>query len=304
MKKITVLSLFDGMSCGRIALEKLGYTNITYYASEIDKYAMQVSSHNYPDIIHIGDVSKVSYHDGILYTENGDYEVDNIDIIMGGSPCQGFSFSGKGLNFDDPRSKLFFELHRLIQEINPKYFLVENVVMTKENESVFNEYLDVEPIQFNSSLISAQNRRRLYWTNIPNVGELKDKKLSFSDVMEHGAKNVYYVTPKMWNWIGRNPKRMGKFKIYDKNSLDKMQMLEASHHKGISNQRCFAIRDKNKLRYISPLECERLQTVPDHYTLVLNEDGKQLVSNSQRYKMLGNGWTVDIITHILKNMKI
>ena len=138
---ITVLSLFDGMSCGQIALNKLGIEVDNYFASEIDKYAMQVTKHNYPNTKHIGDVTKVKGSD-----------LPTIDLLIGGSPCQGFSFAGKQLNFEDPRSKLFFEFVRLLKETNPKYFLLENVKMKKEYQNIITEYLGVEPIVINSNL--------------------------------------------------------------------------------------------------------------------------------------------------------
>lgn len=281
---MNVLSLFDGMSCGQLALQRAGIKVDKYFAAEIDKHAIKVTQHNFPDTIQLGDVTQVK----------GD-SLPQIDLLIGGSPCQGFSFAGKQLNFDDPRSKLFFEYVRLLRELKPKYFLLENVVMKKESEDVITECLGVKPVLINSNLVSAQNRRRLYWTNIPFIGYPEDKDVNWSDVMDLDAQNVYYVTEKMMNWINSAPRRVNKFKVYTKDTKTKMQMLEASHHKGISNQRCFAIEDVKGLRYISPIECERLQTVPDNYT--------SIVSNTQRYKMLGNGWTVDIISHLFRGMK-
>jgi DNA (cytosine-5)-methyltransferase 3A len=170
---MNVLSLFDGMSCGQIALNRIGVTNYKYYASEIDKHAIKLTQHNFPNTIQVGSV-----------TELKGSALPKIDLLIGGSPCQGFSFSGKQLNFDDPRSKLFFEFVRLIEETNPKYWLLENVVMKKEYQDVITQYLGVEPIKINSSLVSAQNRERLYWTNIPNVTQPKDKGILLSDILE------------------------------------------------------------------------------------------------------------------------
>lgn len=167
-----VLSLFDGMSCGQIALNRLGVKYSAYYASEIDKNAIKVTMSNYPNTIQLGDITKV----------NG-YDLPKIDLLIGGSPCQGFSFAGKGLNFDDPRSKLFFEYVRLLKETNPKYFLLENVKMKKEHQDVISYYLVVKPILINSSLVSAQNRERLYWTNIPNVSQPKDNGIILKDIV-------------------------------------------------------------------------------------------------------------------------
>lgn len=349
--RINVLSLFDGMSCGQIALDKLGIEVDNYFASEIDKYAMQVTKHNYPKTKHIGDITKVKGAD-----------LPRIDLLIGGSPCQGFSFAGKQLNFDDPRSKLFFEFVRLLKETKPKYFLLENVLMKKEYEQLITDYLGVEPISINSALVSAQNRKRLYWTNIPNVSKPIDKGITWGDVRERGvnAQNFYY-TEKAMQWLGKVSQEKNKTLTVHSDS-DKMKMLEANHHKRYSNQRFFgivdlpedeqafgAMRDRylidrkrqdgkqrtqgltkqyiefrhdgktnalttvskdnvivpftlpNRIpadefffRYITPLECERLQTVPDNYTFC--------VSNTQRYRMLGNGWTVDVIAHIFKGL--
>ena len=173
---INVLSLFDGMSCGQIALDKLGVEVDKYYASEIDKYAMTIAKKNYPNILHIGDVTKV---DGT--------KLDKIDLMIGGSPCQGFSFAGKQLNFNDPRSALYFEFVRLLKETKPKYFLLENVRMKKEFQAIITKDLGVEPIMINSSLLSAQNRVRLYWTNIPNITQPNDLGIVLKDIIEDGV---------------------------------------------------------------------------------------------------------------------
>jgi len=348
---INVLSLFDGMSCGQIALERAGIDVDNYFASEVDKYAIQVTKRNYPNTKHIGDVTKVKGAD-----------LPNIDLLIGGSPCQGFSFAGKQLNFDDPKSKLFFEFIRLLNETKPKYFLLENVLMKKEYEQIITDHLGVEPIFINSALVSAQNRKRLYWANIPNISEPIDKGITWGEVRERGvnAQNFYY-TEKAMQWLGKVSQKKNKTLTVHSDS-DKMQMLEASHHKKNSNQRFFGIVDlpedeqaigamrgrylvdgkrqdgkqKTKrltkqyiefrydgktnalttvtkdnvivpftlpnripadeffFRYITPLECERLQTVPDNYT--------ECVSNTQRYRMLGNGWTVSVIAHIFKGL--
>ncbi len=348
---MNVLSLFDGMSCGQIALNRLGIKYENYFASEIDKHAIAVTKANYPNTKHLGDVTKVKGED-----------LPQIDLLIGGSPCQGFSFAGKQLNFEDPRSKLFFEFVRLMKECKPKYFLLENVKMKKEYEAVITEHLGVEPIEINSSLVSAQNRKRLYWTNIPDVTQPNDKNITWGNVREHGVNaQSYYYTEKAMQWLGRVSQKKNKPLTVHSDS-EKMQMLKASHHKKYSNQRFFGIVDlpndqqtvaamrgrylvdgkrqdgKQKtegltkqyiefrydgktnalttvgkdnivvpftlpnripadeffFRYITPLECERLQTVPDGYT--------SAVSDTQRYRMLGNGWTVDVIAHIFKNL--
>jgi len=170
---MNVLSLFDGCSCGRVALERAGIKVDKYWASEVDKYAIQVSKKNWPDIEHIGDVCGV------------DATGMDVDLLIGGSPCQGFSFAGKQLNFDDPRSKLFFEYVRILKECKPKWFLLENVKMKKESQDVISEALGVEPVEVNSALVSAQNRKRLYWTNIP-FDMPEDRGIVLKDVLESG----------------------------------------------------------------------------------------------------------------------
>lgn len=194
---LNVLSLFDGMSCGQLALQKAGIKVNQYYAAEIDKYAIQVTQKNFPNTIQLGDVTKVKGSD-----------LPKIDLIIGGSPCQGFSFAGKGLNFEDPRSKLFFEFVRLIKECNPKWFFLENVRMKKEHELVISQYMKVAPIEINSALVSAQNRVRLYWTNInekpyglfgdmvADIPQPKDQGVLLQDVLEDNVPDKFYLTDK------------------------------------------------------------------------------------------------------------
>ena len=487
---MNVLSLFDGMSCGQIALDQLGIPVNNYYASEIDKYAIEISKKNYPNTIYLGDVTKVKGED-----------LEKIDLLLGGSPCQGFSFAGKQLNFDDPRSALFFEFVRLLKECNPKYFLLENVRMKKEYQDVITEHLGVEPIMINSALVSAQNRVRLYWTNIscetniedksillkdilddsvvdsfpahrvekfeetmkenpqpskngivqlnnpsfsqqrvygvdgksptiaagnlgggkepckirlkkPNIPQPEDRGIVLKDILENGMatdemttsdKKSFCLTARYqgavaWNSIEKRQRTMvqvgiandikgfdcikriyspegksptlttmqggntqpkvscgafcGRYEedgstkqqleirkddktntltsvqkdnviVYDNeqphkestkekrdnsteqilatqmgNSLrfdnvvneHKAMTLRASNPNGIIN------KEQYYYRKLTPLECERLQTVPNNYT--------EGVSNTQRYKMLGNGWTVEVIKHIFKNMEV
>ena len=455
---MNVLSLFDGMSCGQIALNKLGIDYDKYFACEIDKYAMQVTQHNFPDTVQLGDVQFVTKET---------FGNHKIDLVVGGSPCQGFSFAGKMLNFDDPRSKLFFEYVRLVKELKPKYFLLENVKMKKESQDIISKYMGVEPIEINSSLVSAQTRKRLYWTNIPNVRQPEDRGIVLKDVIEHGMageapvkhtdRNKRHLkdiggkslctTATMYKGAGNNgmtliqvddklrhpeatkkgyaeagedegldltfPKsktrrgramkdksncltaaghdmgvvidpskpnqinpskeaagkqphmqdrvfhedgkshaltesfasrtNFGKFEEEDKElrpativgrrlnergvredynkDVPMTQCLQVKHNSDKSGTLTTVDKDnvlsenepgrypdayndkKLSWRKLTPLECERLQTVPDGYTLVI-EDDKQKVSNSQRYKMLGNGWTIDVITHIMKNMEL
>ena len=396
-----VLSLFDGMSCGMIALDRLGIKVDTYYASEVDKYAIQVSQNNYPEIIQIGDVCNIKAED-----------YQDIDLILAGSPCQGFSFAGKQLAFDDPRSSLFFEFVRLLKEIKPKYFLLENVNMKKEFLDVISEQVSscypelpfgIERIKINSALVSAQNRVRWYWTNIPGVEQPEQRGIVLRDILETNSfensaethdtpkhigtaedinghdilKRVYsedgkspVVTtcgggntePKVvaGAWRGRSldesgknvawketkPKQMLELRKDEKSnsltSVRKDNLVVQSYREvrteeakrlrreskqktgkdhtpfrakkivpredgkvgtvtpGLNNDHMISLtRDKDQdvyWRKITPIEAERLQTVPDHYT--------DCVSTTQRLKCLGNGWTIEVITHILKNMEL
>ena len=448
---MNVLSLFDGMSCGRIALDRLGIEVDTYYASEIDKYAIAVAKENYPDTIHVGDITQLDPKD-----------FQDIDLVLAGSPCQGFSFAGKQLAFDDPRSALFFEFIRLLKAIKPKYFLLENVRMKQQYIDVItqqvsecypdhegNDLFDskIEPILINSALLSAQSRQRLYWTNIPHVKQPEDLGIVLKDILEDEVEEHYLAGKNLLeNYQGGNqlnpnyksqantihdknkksgvicagthgyangyvetkPKQVGKIKdggqgnrIYSTNGKSstlsaqsggtagngntlietkpkqvgiasdinghdilkrvyspegksptlntmgggnrepkvavenrivvdperKRLIIAEANEKGytiIEDGDCFDINYPNsktrrgrKMKYkcnaltpsaqeymhfkdltwrkLTPLECERLQTVPDNYTAS--------VSNTQRYKMLGNGWTVEVICHILKNME-
>ena len=265
---LNVLSLFDGMSCGQIALERAGIKVNNYFASEIDKYAIQVAKHNYPNMQHIGDVTQVKAS-----------ELPKIDLLIGGSPCQGFSFAGKQLNFEDPRSKLFFEFTRLLKECKPKYFLLENVKMKQEFQDIINEQLGIKPILINSSLVSAQNRERLYWTNIPIQGLPDDKGLFLKDVIEIGTGK------KLSEQTAQRPRTLRNYRSENQKAF----CMLATMWKG-SQSNGMTVIDDNGLRNITPLECERLQTVPDNYTNV--------VADTNRYTMLGNGWNVDTISHI------
>ena len=356
---LNVLSLFDGMSCGRIALERAGIKVNNYYASEIDKYAIQVAKHNYPNMQHIGDVTQVK-----------STQLPKIDLCIGGSPCQGFSFAGKQLNFDDPRSKLFFEFVRLLKECNPKYFLLENVKMKKEWQDIISKELGVEPIEICSSLFSAQQRKRLYWTNINvDLSKLPKSNNVIADVLDLPIKNkredkilmsksdfkvkvrknyidkkelalflrsyktktineisVFCNAPKTMveHWFRTDnsfsiPDAEYWFKLkeclkiedckYDKavtefelknNSFDmakRIYHIDGKHPTLTTltggGQRK-TITDGNEMFYLNPEHCEKLQTVPLGYT--------KTASERQRFRMLGNGWTVDVIAHIFRWM--
>jgi DNA (cytosine-5)-methyltransferase 3A len=289
-----VLSLFDGMSCGQIALNRASIPYGKYFASEIDKHAIKVTQHNFPNTIQLGNVTEIKGAD-----------LPQVDLLMGGSPCQGFSFSGKQLNFDDPRSKLFFEFVRLIKECKPKYWLLENVVMKKEFEAVINEHLGVEPVKINSALVSAQNRERLYWANFP-IESPRCKEIKLIDILEdHAMINKATI-------LGRRLNYRGKREDYNK-KIPITQCLEVrASNRDKSNCLTTVAKDnvlttmpvgrypdafKNNLpfRYYTIKEYCRLQTVPENYF-----DG--IVTENKIRNMIGNGWTIDIIQHILKGI--
>lgn len=387
---MNILSLFDGTSAGRLAAERASLPINKYYASEIDKYAIAVSKKNYPDIIHLGNVEDY---------QEWDIDFGKIDLLLGGSPCQGFSIAGKQLNFEDPRSKLFFEYVEILKKIREKnlnvLFLLENVRMKKEFQNIISEHLGVEPIEINSNLVSAQNRKRLYWTNIPNIKQPEDKGIMLKDIVHEKADIDFAVSETWCKWFKRkaqyyidksyvavSPEKAitmtarqimswnGNF-IYECLEeyivpFDKtLKIIEKEVEKGkvgyfktdSQGNRIYYIHDKavtlcgqaggrgaktglylfgcitpdrvNKrqngqrfnegqkfytltaqdkhgvliegyIRKLTPIECERLQTLPDNYTQ--GEINGKEISDNQRYKMLGNGWTVDIIAHILKHI--
>jgi site-specific DNA-cytosine methylase len=278
-----VLSLFDGISAGQLALQRAGIAVDAYYASEIDKYAISVTDKNFPSTIQLGDITK---------WREWDIPWGEIDLVIGGSPCQGFSFAGKQLNFDDPRSALFFVFvdicHRVADE-NPKMrFMLENVRMKKEYQDVITNVMGVEPIVINSNLVSAQNRHRLYWTNIPNVTQPVDREILLRDILLPEAKKFELTEAgKAYRSRLRNGKPRWE---YHTNPLDgKAACVTANFYVGIPMGVI-----KELMRRLTPIECERLQTFPDNWT--------EGISNSQRYKALGNSWTVDVVTHIFKNL--
>lgn len=293
---MNVLSLFDGMSCGQIALNRIGIKPDNYYAAEIDGYAIAVTQGNYPETTQLGDVTKWR-----------EWSVDwsSIGLILGGSPCQGFSFAGKQLAFDDPRSSLFFEYVNILKHVqkhNPDVkFLLENVKMKVQYLDVISELLGVKPVLINSALVSAQNRQRYYWANwefdLP-----EDKGVGLSEIIEGGVvdRNKSFC-------IDANYFKGGNLKSYFEKSRRQLifQRGRGNNPGGFRalNEKTPAmtanswqhnnfLADITGFRKLTPIECERLQTVPDNYT--------GHVSNTQRYRMLGNGWTVDVIAHILR----
>ena len=282
---MNVLSLFDGMSCGQIALERAGIKVDNYFASEIDKYAIQVTQNNYPNTKQISDVKEVKGKD-----------LPKIDLLIGGSPCQGFSISGNKLNFEDDRSKLFFEFVRLLEETKPRYFMLENVgSMDSKVRDKISDILGCIPLHINSKLITAQHRNRYYWTNIPQ-SNIVEKDVKFKDILEFDVDKNHYYSEKVLNRLNlENIKRAGKAGYKCKGiEVDKCAPIVARHYKGMQSQHYPVIKELDGFRKLTPIECERLQTVPDNYT--------DCVSNTQRFKMIGNGWTVDVIAHIFRNI--
>jgi len=278
LKLDNVLSLFDGMSCGQLALDILGIKVNNYFASEIDPHAMQIAKKNYPNTKHIGSVLDVRGSD-----------LPRIDLLIGGSPCQSFSNAGDGSGMEG-KSKLFWEFVRVLKETKPTYFLLENVKMKKEWEKIITDTLGVEPIAINSRLLTAQNRPRLYWTNIPNVIQPIDRGIVLKDILVNEVEEKFYLSAKAIDYMSRL--RNGKPRWeYHTNPLDgKSACLTANMYKGVP----YGVIKELKRR-LTPIECERLQSVPDNYT--------EGVSNTQRFKMLGNGWTIDVIAHILNEMR-
>ena len=365
--KIKVLSLFDGISCGRVALERAGFEIDTYFASEIDKDAIKVTQKNYPDTIQLGDVKDV-----VEMVKAGLFA--DVDLLIGGSPCQGFSFAGKQLNFSDPRSSLFFQYVEILNELkrqNPNIkFLLENVKMKKEFQDVISSFLGVQPVSINSSLVSAQNRTRLYWCNWKitqpedkgillkdiiheNASVDRDKSLCllagydskfqpkryfekhihqaiFEDLKEYivpfdktlqilnkevekgkigyfrqdsQANRVYSIHGKavtLCGEAGGGAAKMGQylFSCITPDRVEKRQngqrFNDGKKFYTLTAQDKHGVLVEGYIRKLTPIECERLQTLPDNYTAG--------VSNTQRYKQLGNGWTVDVIAHIFKEL--
>ncbi len=292
---MNVLSLFDGMSCGQIALDNLGFKVDNYFASEIDKYAIQVTQKNYPNTIQIGSVTDIKGAD-----------LPKIDLLYGGSPCQSFSRSGDGSGFDG-KSKLFWEFVRLLKETNPKYFLLENVVMKKEWQDVITESLGVSPIQICSSKFSAQKRQRLYWTNIEVDTNIIDKDIKLTDIVK-GSREVICDSPLVLDSYEdgslkiKNATKKG-FLIANNGDSVNLEVPNSKTRRGrvgvgktnTLNTSCnYAMVKSGELVKLDITDFELLQTLPKNYT--------QGVSDSQRKKMIGNGWTVDVIEHIFKGL--
>ena len=265
---MNTLSVFDGMSCGQIALQKLGITPDNYFASEIKPHAIELTQHNFPNTIQLGDITKIDIS-----------KLPKIDLLIGGSPCQDFSAANKEkLGLEGTKSRLFYEYVRLLKGCKPTYFLLENVVMKQEWQDVISDILGVKPIMINSSLVSAQMRKRLYWTNIPGVTLPEDKKIELKDILDEGGytnkKKAFCILesesrPQSCNWK--------RFRRWRKKSFVNIVFEDPS-------------LNLFRNRILSQKELEKLQTIPDGYTSILNRNDAAC--------LIGDGWTVDVIAHI------
>ncbi len=294
---MNVLSLFDGISCARIALDNLGVKVDNYYASEIDEHAIKVSRNNYSDIKHIGDIRNINSID-----------LPKIDLLIGGSPCQDLSNAQNGLGLEGKKSGLFYEYIRLLKEIKPKYFLLENVKNKWGN--TMSEYVGVDYIEVNSAVLSAQSRPRFYWTNInhpvfPN--RISDETLE-SIVFNEAPKNYYLNKDGLIEYINSTKQNTS----VSKDGINKIFEIPKEIHKDHERQRrVYSLKSKSptllaradttkilingNVRKLMPIECERLQGIPDNYT--------SIASDTQRYKMIGNAFTVNVIEHFLKGIE-
>jgi DNA (cytosine-5)-methyltransferase 3A len=309
-----VLSLFDGISCGQVALQRAGIKVDHYFASEVDKYAIQITQKNFPNTYQLGDVTKIDWTPFI----------GKVDLLIGGSPCIDLSIAKqnrKGL--DGPYSSLFFKFLEALKTIKPKWFLFENVAsMSEENKKLISSYLGAEPVMINSALVSAQNRKRLYWTNIPDVTQPEDKGIVVNDILEDGfisvnnsKSNCLTSTAQRTSLrdffeksrfaLATKPVRIGTLPNLGKGQANRIYSVQGKSvclnaNGGGSGAKTGLYKvdlpdGDYIIRKLTPTECERLQTLPDGYTIG--------VSDAQRYKCLGNGWTVDVIAHILKGLK-
>lgn len=323
-KKINVLSLFDGISCGQAALTRAGIKYDKYFASEINKDSILVTQHNFPNTIQIGSVTDI---------KAAHFEKTPIDLLIGGSPCQGFSTAGKMLNFDDPRSKLFFEFVRLKNELKPKWFLLENVRMKQEWQDIISDQLGVKPVRINSKLVSAQLRDRYYWTNIP-IKELEDRNIKLQDILTSGTTDREKARCLLESDSRplRDPMRMlkryfstGFTTLVFKDQEVFLRVKEATKKGYVdiasgeavdlsfptsATRRGRAMREKihtltkvpneyylfsdGNLRYLNQIELERLQTLPEGYTGIL--------TRNKAAGVMGDGWTVDVIAHIFSSL--
>lgn len=283
---LTVLSLFDGISCGMVALQRAGIEIDKYIAYEIEHNAIEISRKNYPDIVRGGDVTK---EDFTKYK-------GKVDLLIGGSPCQNLCSCGDKKGLDGAESKLFFDYVRALYETEVKWFLLENnATMTKENQDIITEIMGVEPIYINSNLLTAQDRKRLYWTNIPGIEQPEDKGLTLKDIVQPAEEKKEYECYKRMAAKREGTLAFKKAWANVRTLDQKSRALTTSQ--SISNSGATNVKYSDTEYYIlTPIECERLQTLPDDYT--------EGVSNTQRYKAVGNGWTVEVIAHIFKALRV
>ncbi len=305
---INVLSTFDGIACGYQALSEAGIEVNKYFASEIDQHAINVSMKNFRDIIQIGDVSKVRFGPNIYNSnKNGLWFIQRdhyyhtpvkIDLVLGGSPCQSFSNVGDGTGFDG-ESKLFWEFVRVLtqaKKANPKVkFLFENVKMKKEWQDIITKALGVEPIIINSALVSAQHRERCYWTNIPGVTQPKDEKIFLKKILQKNFDQKYIHTEKAIAYMNRKVKggrTHWDFAHHSDTKNKKSACVVSNFKKGVPYN---VLVDGKTVRRFTPVECERLQGLPDKYT--------EGISDTRRYEAIGNGWNIDTIAYIFSFLK-
>lgn len=310
---VNVLSLFDGISCGQIALKRAGIKVNKYYASEIDKHAIIVTQHNWPETVQLGSVVDIRAED-----------LPKIDLLCGGSPCQSFSIAGNREGFDG-KSGLFFEWLRLFREVNPRYFLLENVLMKKEWEDKITELVGVKPVMISSAKFGAQARERLYWTNIPFDKNIPDNNVFLNDILEKNVDSRYFLKNSYkLKSLKENKSRLEilkeNYRVNHKTAkqvpvlvsevtgdtpsgisrqTDRLYSTLSKSPTLLANRACdlkidCGSADSEKWRTLTPLEAERLQTVPEGYT--------SSISEPQRFKCLGNGWTVDVIAHIFSSL--
>lgn len=279
-----VLSLFDGISCGMIALERAGIPVERYVAYEIEPNAINVSKKNYPCIEHCGDVTTADFT-----------QYKGFDLLIGGSPCQDISNMNKEQKgLDGEKSGLFYHYLRALQEAKPTYFLFENVVGKKEAVNTISQLLGVEPILIDSKLVSPQKRKRYYWTNIPNITQPKDKGLLMKDFLQPWEEaGAGYLKEGRLKWLTGPNGQKCIAKRYASINGDKCQCLT---FRSEASWNCQYILDNGRYRHLTPIEYERMQTLPDGYT--------QYAPDNERYKMIGNGWTVDVIAHIFTGLRV
>lgn len=318
MEGITILELFSGVSTGRLALEQLGIKVKACYSSDIKEAAIRCAKDNFPDIIHVGDVTKIHYRDGILYTENGSYKVGKIDLITSGSPCQDFSQANKErLGLEGAKSSLFFEFLRILKEVKPTYFFQENVEMDMEANNFISESLGVDPVNINSSLVSAQMRNRWYWTNIPGdeftlfgttFSQPKDRNIKLQDILDYGytEREKSRCVTESDSRPNSTPSKM--FHRYYSTGFTTLVFKSKEHYLACKDhyEKHFN-GDVKKIdnftgdlsvydgvRYFNQHELERLQTFPEGYTKCL--------TRNEAASVMGDGWTLEIIKHFFKQL--